>query len=205
MIATTRRRRRKITQAHQRQFLEMLPLVQRLAAVAFRDFRAEARQEAIAEVVAHAFAMYVALVKRGRENLAYAPALAGFGIRRVRVGRQAASRLNIKDVSSTHCQLNKGVKVKPLDRYDTKEGQWIEAVVEDSRTPPPDQAAFRIDFPAWLDTLDCRRLRIALTLATGERPSEVAEQFGVSRGKVSQWRAEFRSRWAKSHGEEAVA
>jgi hypothetical protein len=156
MIATTRRRRRKITQAHQKQFLEMLPLVQRLAAVAFRDFRAEARQEAIAEVVAHAFAMFVALVKRGRENLAYAPALAGFGIRRVRVGRQAASRLNIKDVSSTHCQLNKGVKVKRLDRYDTKEDVWIEAIVEDTHTPPPDQAAFRIDFPAWLDTLDRR-------------------------------------------------
>jgi len=120
MIATTRRRRREITQAHQKQFLEMLPLVQR------------------------------------------------------------------------------------LDRYDTKEDVWIEAVVEDTHTPPPDQAAFRIDFPAWLDTLDRRRRRNALTLATGERPAEVAQQFGVSRAKVSQWRAEFRGGWAKFYGE-AVA
>ena len=27
-----------------------------------------------------------------------------------------------------------------------------EAIVEDRRTPVPDQVAFRIDFPAWLDT-----------------------------------------------------
>jgi hypothetical protein len=93
--------------------------------------------------------------------------------------------------------------LKRLDRYDTKEDVWIEAVVEDTRTPPPDQAAFRIDFPAWLDTLDCRRRRVALTLATGERPAEVAEQFGVSKARMSQWRSEFRNGWKRFHGEVA--
>jgi len=40
-------------------------------------------------------------------------------------------------------------------------------------------------------------------LATGERPIEVAEQFGVSRARVAQWRSEFRDGWARFHGEVA--
>ena len=36
-----------------------------------------------------------------------------------------------------------------------------EAIVEDPRTPVPDQVAFRIDFPKWLDGMPRRNRKIA--------------------------------------------
>jgi hypothetical protein len=36
-----------------------------------------------------------------------------------------------------------------------------EALIDNTKTPPDEQAAFRIDFPNWLTSLDQRRGRIA--------------------------------------------
>lgn len=44
---------------------------------------------------------------------------------------------------------------------------WRAWLVEDRRARPADEAAFRIDFPAWLDRLSARKRLIAERLAGG--------------------------------------
>ena len=84
------------------------------------------------------------------------------------------------------------------------EGQWLEAIVEDTRTPVPDQVAFRIDFPAWLNSQTKRNRRIAEVLAVGCTTGEVAKRFRLSSGRISQLRQEFHRSWQEFHGDTAV-
>ena len=88
------------TESMHERFLLMLPRIRQQAFVAFRDFRAEARSELTAEVVANAFCTFVRLVHRGKHDLAYATPLAQFGIRQACDGRRVGCRQSVKDVMS---------------------------------------------------------------------------------------------------------
>ena len=109
--------------------------------------------------------------------------------------------MNCKDVSSLHCQLQKGVCVERLDRRDPKTGGWSEVLVEDRHSTPADIARVRIDFAAWLQTLSRRTRKIAETLSTGETTQKTAKHFGVSASRVSQLRRQLQESWQDFMGE----
>ena len=79
--------------------------------------------------------------------------------------------------------------------------RWQEALFDNSRTPVPDAAGFRIDFPRWLGQLGERNRRIAEIMAIGERTSKLADTFSLTRGRVSQLRRQFYHDWQRFHGE----
>ena len=187
--------------AWHRQLLAMLPAIRRQAQIAFRHRDPEARQEAVQEVIAHAVVATKALHDRGTPELAYPSVLALYGIKRVKIGRRVGTSMNIRDISSEHCQLQKNISLERLDRFDKYEGVWLEAVVEDHHTPVVEQVWFRIDFPAWLSGFPDRDRQIAEALAVGSRTGEVAEEFEVSAGRVSQMRRKFKASWEEFHGE----
>ena len=138
-----------------RVFLSMLPNILRYAKIAFRGYPPEAKQEAVQNVVANSCAAVAALARRGKLDLCYPSVLARFGIRQTLDHRVTGNSLNIKNALSKYCQDRKGVKVERLDRFDEQEGQWQEAVVEDTRNAPvPDIVAFRCDFADWLKSLN---------------------------------------------------
>jgi hypothetical protein len=128
-----------------------------------------------------------------------------YAVRQFVAGRRVGGRLNVRDVSSDYAQRRKRFAVARLDRFDENEGAWIEAVVQDHHTPPADQAAFRIDFPAWLATHTSRNRRIAEALAVGHTTNHVAHKFGISAGRVSQLRTNFRQSWDRFQGEQSKA
>jgi DNA-binding NarL/FixJ family response regulator len=200
MIAPIQRSKHSPPRWH-RAFLAMLPAIVRCLRVAFRALQDEAREEAIQEALANTCIAYARLVQRGAADRAFPTVLARFAAAQVREGRRVGSRRNVRDVLSPYAQRKKQFFVERLDRFDTEEGQWLEAVVEDPHTPVFDQVWFRIDFPAWLDRLTPRHRRIAQTLALGHSTGEVARQFGISAGRVSQLRRELYESWCDFHGE----
>ena len=134
-----------------RVFLSMLPQIVRYAKIAFRNYPPEAKQEAIQNVVANSCAAVAALARRGKLDICYPSVLARFGIRQTLDNRLTGNSLNVKDVLSKYCQDRKGVTVERLDHFDEEEGQWQEAVVEDTRTASvPEIDSFRVDFADWL-------------------------------------------------------
>ena len=201
MIAKINKNKGKSVPAWHAAFLEMLPAIQRQAKAAFGHLDPEGREEAVQEVTVYAATAFKGLWDQGRAELAYPSVLALYGIKRVKIGRRVATSLNVRDVSSEYCQLQKNITLERLDRFDKYEGVWLEAVVEDPRTPVIDQVWFRIDFPAWLSRLADRDRQIAEALAAGNRTGEVAEEYGVSAGRVSQMRKEFKESWEDFHGE----
>ncbi len=201
MIALRKSVRRKKRQPRWHDgFVAMLPTIQRHARIAFRHLDKEAREEAVAEVVAHAVVAYVALVQRGAVNLAYPTVLAAHGIKRVKIGRRAATKMNCKDVSSEYGQLKKGITMERLDRFDREQG-WQEILLEDRRSGPAETAASRIDVAEWFRRLRPRDRRIAKALAVGHSTSQVARRFHVTPSCISQKRRAYLESWMEFQDE----
>jgi hypothetical protein len=204
MIAPAKPVRRSPAPAWHKRLVEMLPAIRRHARIAFRHLRSEAREEAIEAVVCNACCALARLAELDKLDIAYASPLARYGVAQVRDGRKVGCKLNIRDVLSPYCQQRKRITVERLDKFDEEEGRWIEAVVEDHRTPPPDQAAFRCDFPAWLSSLTRRNRRIAEALALSHTTGHVAKRFKLSEGRISQIRTELKQGWQRFVGDEPV-
>ena len=186
-------------------FLALLPAIARHAGIAFRHLDAEAREEAVQECLVNALVAYGRLVQLGKVDLAYPMVLARYAVAQFHAGRRIACRLSVRDVMSPAARKQRGIRLERLDRYDRDEEFWLEAVVEDHRTPVAEQAAFRIDFPDWLGGLSCRHRRAAELLAVSHTTREVAQRCKVSDGRVSQMRRELHCSWQRFHGEEVAA
>ena len=76
-----------------------------------------------------------------------------------------------------------------------------DALTDNSVTPPPDAAAFRIDFPRWLDGLPDRDRQLVERLMVGERTLAMAKRFRISPARVSQLRRELCRDYSRFHGE----
>ena len=203
MIAINKPLRQAANSQHNERFLELVPAIERYARLAFRHVQPEEREEAICEVVAYAYCAFRRLSELGKLDVAYASPLARFGVARFRAGRRIGSRQNAGDVFSGAAQRRVGFSLVSLHSTCSGSEIWEEALADDTLTPIPDQVAFRLDFPAWLQGLSRRDRKLAKFLALGNTPSEAARQFAVSRARVSQLRKELQASWQAFQGEVA--
>jgi len=186
-------------------FLAMLPSMRQQARFAFRNCLQQEKRDAIEEVILLAFDMFVSLVRRGREQLAYPTPLVQYAIRQYRIGRRLGVTVCINDVTSPVCRYERGVQVKSLDRFNATKNEWREVLVEDKRSGPADTAAARIDTSAWLRSLPRRDRKVAKVLATGETTNAAAKKFRISAGRISQLRRELEESWQEFQGDLVAA
>jgi len=205
MIAQAKQFHRRRTPRWHAAFLAMVPAITRYARICFRAHDPEPRDDLTQEVIANCLVAFARLVELGKQDIAYPVVLARYAVAQIRDGRRVGTSLNVKDVSSAYCQMRKRFSMKRLDRYDAEDGSWQEVLVEDKRSGPSDIAAARIDFAAWLSSLDRRGRRIAEELATGESTGAVARRFRVSPLRVSQLRRELKASWEEFHEKTADA
>jgi hypothetical protein len=206
MIAFAKPRcKKKATPHWHRHFLEMLPRIEQHARVSSLGLDPEARDEFIQAVICASVLAYEQLRKTGKSHLAFAGALARYGVAHVRAGRSVGTPLNSYDVLSVYAQQMRRIDVERLDRFDAEEDAWQEVAVEDKRSTPADIAALRIDFRTWLAELTPRHRTIAKSLAIGETTQSTAKKFRVSAGRVSQIRRELKNSWEEFQGQAAVA
>jgi hypothetical protein len=186
-----------VTEAHQVQFLALLPTIRRRARRAFCCERPEQREELVQRVITTSYAMFAQLVQRGKADLAFATPLSDYAIRQTRTGRQLGAKLNRQDVSSPYAQRFHGLRLERLDQIDGECGDWRETLVEDRRSGPAETAIARLDFAAWWHALPTRLRWIAEALAMGETTANVARQFKLTAGRVSQLRRELMESWER--------
>ncbi len=173
-------------------FLALLGDIRRHTHRALRGMRGEAREDAFAEVVASCYVAFDRLCTLDKQDLAYPSVLVRYAVAQYFAGRRVGNRFRKRDVFSP---ANK----RPVLHIDQRSG-WHELLIDDHSTPVSDQAAFRIDFPAWLDSLSTKKRRVAEALAQGDSTNDVADEFGVSAGRISQLRREFAESWQEFHG-----
>jgi hypothetical protein len=163
----------------------ILPAVVRAAHWHFRELKRkddDSFEDAQAGAMAHAWELFCKALEAGKEPQHFPSSIAAIACRLVRRGRRVGTSENVR------CAL-RGAEIGR-----TRREVWIDAVAE-SRAPVPDQVAFRLDFPEWLDSLSARDRELALELATGTPTQECAALFSVTPGRVSQLRRELMESW----------
>lgn len=194
-------RRSSIVIATQRRFIELLPRIRQYAERAFGRCKAEAREEAIAEVIANSYVAVAALAVRGKLRIASPAALAKYAVRQFYAGRRVGTPNRSNDLMSKTAQRLYRFRVRSLDTIDDAE------ILHDSRQPDHrtrslfDRFALRSDLSTWLHLLPVRERRIAKALACGHSAVEAARRFRLSRSRISQLRRRWLVDWLNFQGE----
>jgi hypothetical protein len=183
----------------------ILPRVVTHGQIVFRHIKCQSRREdCIEEMVALAWKWHLRLSQKGKDATLFPSAIATFAARAVRCGRKLVGMDRAKDALSPRAQQRHGFVVCTLPTHSTLSATpFSEALADNTRTPPPDAAAFRCDFPEWLASLGERNRRLAEDLALGYRTTEVAEKHKVTQGRVSQLRRFFFEEWGRFCGDAA--
>jgi hypothetical protein len=182
---------------------QVLPKILSHGRVYFRHLRsAELKEEYIAEMVALAWKWHRRLADRGKDATQFPSAIATFAARAVRCGRRLAGMDRARDVLSPLAQRRTGFAVGKLPDCSALDGSPLdEALHDNTRSLPDQQAAFRLDLPRWLATLGTRDRRIAEDLALGYRTGELAAAYRLSAARISQLRRRFHYSWRLFQGE----
>jgi hypothetical protein len=191
-------------------FEAIRPRIERHARISFRGIRCQpTRDDRIQETVAVTWKWFVDLTEKGRDATCFPMALATYAVRYVRGGRRLCGAEKARDVLSPVAQQRHGFAVERLPasvaavherRHARPRGQqeqdaFEERLQDNTVTPVPDQVAFRLDFPSWLRTLTARERRLIRRMMRNERTRDLAREFQVSEGRISQLRRQFQSGW----------
>jgi hypothetical protein len=185
-------------------FLAMVPRIVAHGQVCFRHVRCPLQKEdAIAEMLAITWLWHIRLAQRGKDAAQFVTALASYAARSVHSGQRLTGMERSRDLLSPLAQRLHGFAVGKLpDPGALGTSPLAEALCDNMQTPVLDQVAFRHDFPLWRRTRTERDRRIIEGLMVGERPLDLSRQQGVSPGRISQLRREFREDWSRFCGED---
>jgi hypothetical protein len=139
----------------------------------------------IAEVLGLSWVAYQRGYEKGRNPHELISTIAGFAIKKSRVGRQITSQEATKDALSPSAHRKHGFKPEYLT--DLMRGR-TEASVSD-------QVADRLDYRSWRDRLSEKKRKIVDDLALGDTTNELAAKHGLSAGRISQIRKEPHDDW----------
>lgn len=183
-------------------FLAVLPRIERHGLVSFRNEKCQSKKaECLAEMTALAWKWFVRLTRKGKNPAAFVSTIATFAARAVKSGRRLCGQEKARDVLSPRAQRLHHFAVGKLPDFSTLSSNPLtDALLDNTQTPPDEQVAFRIDFPAWLVSLGDAKRRVAEELMIGERTTDVATRRGYSAGRVSQMRREMKESWARFGG-----
>lgn len=177
-------------------FESLVPRLRTHARVRFRHLNPSDREEAVADTVAYGFASFLRLAGRGKDPTAFPGVFAHFVAQAVANGRRVTPRLSARDLLGRP----RAVRVAVHKLGDPMpDGGWWRDLVVDRRVRVDEQAAFNVDFPAWLATLPAVKRRAAELLARGHRTDEVAAAARLSAARVSQLRRELADSWFDFH------
>jgi hypothetical protein len=139
-------------------FLALLPKIETHGRIYFRYLRPHRKEEALQEMRSLAWLWFRRLAQRGKDGGDYLSTFNDFLVRAVSSGRRIMGYEKAKDAMCVRTQKRRGFKVERLPKefrasheslYSTVHGQqehdaFEERLSDNSITPIPDQAAFRI-------------------------------------------------------------
>jgi hypothetical protein len=201
---------REIASAH-RAFEAALTRIDVCLRYHFRRWPRARRDEAIDDARSVTWVAWHGLLRRGKDPVAVGvTAIAANASRAVRKARAVAATrpggLGAVDVRYPRTLRPTGLRVVSFEEAPGSPlGAWQSWLAPDRRYGPADEAAFRIDFAAWLAALPARKRQAAELLAVGQGTGEVARLLGVTPGAVSQTREWLFRSWKQFQGEADAA
>lgn len=185
-------------------FLTIYPQVLRHAHFVFRSLKDFNRfEDCVQETLCLCWLWCCRLWEQGKDAREFPTTLASYATRHVRSGRSFVGRKTYRsDALSPLAQAIHGFLTQALPGVEAQAGSpWQAALQDNTQSSVDEQAAFRIDFPAWLGTLSDRNRSVAEDMAIGDTTLELSSRYGLSAGRVSQLRTEFCRDWRSFTGE----
>ena len=165
----------------QAMFVRRMPTLQKMAKIQFRSLPPEAKEESVTNAIALAWKFIHKLFTKGRaQEPGILASCMRFAIRQTKEGRTPQGCPRKRDTLSP-----RWVGPTRLPDFD------LEQFVGRS-TSVPEAVSFRVDVPQFLDSLKERQRKMALDLAGGMTTTECAVKYGLSPGRISQFRREFK-------------
>src|SRR3954452_19388309 len=201
-------------------FLALLPKLQTHAAIYFRDVRCpDTKADKIAERQALAWKWFLRLHEQGKDVNQFLMAFIFLVARALKSGRPASGMERPDGVMTPVPQRRHDFTVEALPAstrrsfealYGLIKGQqdidaYEERLRDNTVTPPPDAAAFRIDWAHFLARLSERDRRLAHFLSLGHRAKVAAQHFKLSPGRITQLRQRWCKAWRACQGEDDAA
>jgi hypothetical protein len=201
----------------QNRFLALVPRIESHARIYFRYLACpDLRADKVAETVALAWKWFVRLQERSKDIEHFPMAFTFLAARAVKGGRRLCGKESTGEVFSSVAQHRHDFQVESLpastrrpvsELYGVVRGQeavdaYEERLHDNHVTPPPDAAAFRIDFPRFVGALAERDRELAMFLSLGHSAKKAAHRFRLSPGRVTQLRCRWFRHWRAFHGEE---
>ena len=201
-------------------FVALLPRIERHGRIYFRHVRCPHRKaDAIQEMTALGWQWFLRLHQRGKDPAEFLTGFTTLLARAVNSGRRLVGMAHAKDALNPAAQRRHHFAVEVLPsslgvsherRTASPHGQELQDAYEErlrdnSTTPVLEQVQFRVDFPAWLDTLTGRERRIVRAMANNEGTLDLSRQFELSPGRISQLRREFHDDWRRFCGADGQA
>jgi hypothetical protein len=184
-------------------FLAILPKIEQIARFHFRNCPCgDRKQDCISETVALCWLWHRRLVAQGRDPSTFVTAFTRLAALAVSSGRRLCGQETARDALSSACQRRQRFTVVPIaDGCGARVSVFDDALRDNMQSPIPNQVQFRIDYPSWRATLDDRRQHLVDAMMEGYSTSDLATQFGVTAGRVSQLRREFHDSYAAFCGD----
>ena len=178
-------------------FLELMPLITRIAKGAFKNYSYDRKADAVQSVLIAAFINIKQLAAEGRLEEAYATPIARFGIYSYRTGRPAGVKSDAVDVFGERCQYLGRSRIKHCGlASEVTDSFESEATATDARYPVHKTVQIRIDFfQTWYRNQSPKDQEIIYDLAMGETTTDLAKKHKVTLGAVSQWRRKYAKSW----------
>jgi hypothetical protein len=177
------------------EFLSLLPGLELWARTRFRFRNAADRDDAVADAIAYGYASFLRLKQRGKDPSAFLVAFSKFVVMAVANGRAIGRKFSSRDIMCAHSLRSHCVAVHGFDDPLPDGEGWWRDMIADLRTNVADQAAFNVDFPAWIGTLSTVKQQVTKLLAHGHGTDVTAELAAMSAGRVSQLRRELAKSW----------
>jgi hypothetical protein len=200
-------------------FLALLPKIRACAYLYFRHIPCpDTKADKVAETIALAWKWYRRLEEQGKDVALFPSVFVTLLTRAVGCGRRVCGLERSRDVLNPVAQRRFGFKVESLptstrnsleNLYAHAQGQQLQDAFEErlqdnTQSPVPDQAAFRIDWPTYFNSLNERDRRLAEFLSLGNTAKQAASAFGISRPRVTQLRQQWCQEWRRCQEAEAV-
>jgi len=185
-------------------FLAIFPKVMQHACFAFRGMRDfHSFEDCVQETLALCWHWSCRLWEQGKDAREFPTTLAAYVTRHVKNGRSFVGRKTYRaDALSPLAQRIHGFLTQALPAVEAQTGSpWQEALEDNTQSPPDEQVAFRLDFPAWLASLSDQDHRIAEDMAVGDTTQELSGRYRVSPARISGLRRELREDWRTFVGE----
>ena len=187
----------------QARFLEIRERIETHARIYFRNVKCWFKKaDYVAEVLALSWKWFKRLAQKGKDAREFASVLASYAARAVKCGRRITRQLKPHDVLSEVAQQRHGFCVGKIPDFSTLDTNPLqEALIDNTRSPVPDQVQFRLDFPSWLRTRTQRDRSLIGDMMAGQRTLDMSRRYGISPGRISQLRRDFYEDWQRFCGE----